>query len=112
MYDPNSTMPVVREVRVTMRGVRLSENGSPVQVSTRSDFIAPEVSPVRLIDSEAEKGTRGWTDYDVKLSLAVNGGKTNIADRQLAALSVGKTVIRKVQPAMRVMYSGPRGNRG
>lgn len=67
MIDPNSSIASAREVRVTMRGVRLTDGGEPVQVSTRSDFIAPDLSPVRTVDIECEKGERGWTGQDVKL---------------------------------------------
>lgn len=99
MFDPGATVVSVHEVRVTQRGVRLTDGGKRVQVSTKSDFIAPDISPVRVIDLESEKGRRGWTDTEVKLSLAVNGGQiAGRAERDLAELQAGRSVIRKPAP--------------
>lgn len=96
MLDPNSTLPHAREARVTMRGVRLTPDGSPVQVSTRSDFIAPDVAPVSTLALELSKGERDWTDFDVKVAMPVNGGViVGKAERELAQLTAGTTVIRK-----------------
>lgn len=115
MLDPNSTIHAVREVRVTMRGVRLSENGSPVQVTVRSDFIAPDLSAPATSAVELDKGLRGWSDYDVKVPAPVNGGViVGKAERELEELTVGKTVIRTKAPATgRVINrTGPRPGRG
>lgn len=97
MFDPNSTIKHVHEVRVTMRGVRISETGSPVQVSTRSDFIAPEVSPPSTLAIELDKGRRGWSDYDNKPEVVViNGGTVSGGYRDSSiGFNVGQTVIRK-----------------
>ncbi len=67
MFDPNSTIPEAHEVRVTMRGVRISEHGSPVQVSTRSDFIAPDLSGPSTLAVELDKDLPGWTDADKRV---------------------------------------------
>jgi hypothetical protein len=114
-FDPNSTVPRAPEVRVTLRGVRLSENGKPVQVSTRSDFIAPDLSPVSVLATELDKGRPGWTDRDNKPEIVnVNGGIMHItSDLRLPPLTCGKTVIRKApERPLRVMnVTGPRRNR-
>ena len=44
-----------REMRVTARK------------SVIAPFVAPELSPVSVLERELEKGTKGWTDYDVKV---------------------------------------------
>lgn len=106
------SIPSVHEVRVTMRGVRLTPDGSPVQVSTRSDFIAPDLSPVRTVDLESAKGLRGWTAHDVKVPSVGTTQHTpkGLADRRLDAMTVGTTVVRTTDTrTMRVMnHTGPR----
>lgn len=106
MFDPNSTVPRAPEVRVTRRGVRLTPDGSPVQVSTRSDFIAPDMAPVSTSALEQAKGLRGWTDMEVKPEdrrpaglKAFEANRAHlIADRAAAIVedaTCGKTVSRK-----------------
>ena len=109
MFDPNSTMAQSHEARVTMRGVRLTETGLPVQVSTRSDFIAPDQSPVALIETEMAKGLKGWTDSDIKPELVGYNPKTGRgvnnalptghAERVLSGFTAGTTVLRTARPA-------------
>lgn len=94
-FDPNSTIPRAAEVRVTMRGVRLTPDGFPVQVSTRSDFIAPELSRPSTLATELDKGLRGWSDYGVKISAPVNGGViVGRAERELADMTAGHPIRR------------------
>jgi hypothetical protein len=98
------TIPQIHEVRVTAR----------LRVSTRSDFIAPDVSPVSTLAAELDKGLAGWTAHDVKLSLPVNGGViVGRATEELAALTAGTEVIRRTAPTgMRVAHrTGPRSGR-
>ncbi|QGZ16888.1 hypothetical protein KI248_gp11 [Mycobacterium phage Phaded] len=75
-----------REVRVTARK------------SIRQDFIAPDLSPVRLIDRELEKGLKGWTDFDVKIEQEGNAKPKGLAERQLEELSVGTRIRRSPAP--------------
>ena len=105
MFDPNSTIPQAHEVRVTMRGVRLTPDGKPVQVSTRSDFIAPELSAPSTLAFELSKGQRGWTATDVivpdmrplHLQRAERARKEQAAaDAQ--AMTCGATRIRRPRP--------------
>lgn len=109
MIDPNSIIPHAREVRVTMRGVRLTPDGAPVQVSTRSDFIAPELSAPALIDREMDKGLRGWTFHDVKPVDHRDPSTRSFMNRRAALIKAraqaivddatcGTTVIRTVKP--------------
>lgn len=44
-----------REVRVTRRE------------SVKAPFVAPDLSPVRTVDLELDKGQRGWTDHSIKV---------------------------------------------
>ncbi|AOQ27930.1 hypothetical protein SEA_POMAR16_98 [Mycobacterium phage Pomar16] len=76
-----------REVRVTARE------------SIKTPFVAPELSPVRTVDAELEKGTKGWTDFSNKPEV-VNVPTSEIAAEREAALVeditiTGDTVIRK-----------------
>ena len=106
-YDPNSTIPSAHEVRVRMRGVRISENGARVQVSTRSDFIAPDLSPVSTHQVEMQKGTRDWTDFDLKIPAPVNGGViVGRAERELAEMNCSSTTrIRRPKSSARPIKS-------
>ena len=73
-----------REVRVTARQ------------SIRKDFIAPDLSPVSLLNRELEKGKAGWTDTDVKVTdLTGYHLPTGLAERQLEEMNVGTYVPRK-----------------
>ncbi|QFG04577.1 hypothetical protein SEA_JEEVES_102 [Mycobacterium phage Jeeves] len=74
-----------REVRVTPRK------------SIRQDFIAPDLSPVRRVDLELDKGLKGWTDYETKVPDMglVDGGKERAAAEEFDRMTVG-TVVRKV----------------
>lgn len=109
MFDPNSPVKRAPEVRVTMRGVRLTPDGSPVQVSTRSDFIAPELSAPSTTNLEQAKGLRGWTDTDVKpedrrpvgLQVFEKNRQRMINERAAAIVKdakAGTTVIRHTAP--------------
>lgn len=106
VIDPNSTVPTAFEVRVTRRGVRLTSDGAPQQVSTRSDFIAPDLSAPSTHAVESEKGKRGWTFHDKRLPEAApynpktgRGSSNHIPTGGTmpydARVTVGKTVIRR-----------------
>lgn len=122
-FDPNSTVPHAHEVRVRARGVRITQDGKPVQVSTRSDFIAPDQSPLPTLVVEQMKGLRGWTAGKVddrrsegrKIHEArIAAEKKQQAADDLAAITItGTTVIRKVSTDRKVVVSrtGPRRNR-
>ena len=101
----------VHEVRVTMRGVRLSEGGAPTQVSTRSDFIAPDLSAPSTLALELDKGLRGWSDYDNEIA-TVDPVFPDRSKRDLEALTAG-TPIRKapVAAARVVSHTGPYRSR-
>ncbi|AKF14261.1 hypothetical protein SEA_LUCHADOR_97 [Mycobacterium phage Luchador] len=77
-----------REVRVTPRK------------SIRQDFIAPDLSPVRTVDRELDKGLKGWTDFETKVPDMglVDGGKERAAAEEFDRMTVG-TVSRKVPAA-------------
>lgn len=100
MFDPTSPIPRAPEVRVTMRGVRLTPDGAAVQVSTRSDFIAPDLSPVSTLATELAKGARYWsegtTPEDKRPQHLIRAEKARKAllDADNQALTVGTTVIR------------------
>lgn len=120
MFDPNSTIPHAHEVRVTMRGVRLTPDGSLVQVSTRSDFIAPDLSGPSTLAIELDKGLTGWTRDDVEVIDArpLHLQRAERARKQLAAddaqaLQLGATVIRHTTPTVGKVLNrtGPRRNR-
>lgn len=102
LYDPNSVIPTAFEARVRARGVRLTPDGSPVQVSTRSDFIAPELSAPSTLAIELDKGMRGWSDYDVKVPSAKDSHAESVKAAQLEAMTVGESVIRKAPVSMAV----------
>ena len=73
------------EVRVTARE------------SCKTPFVAPDLSPVRLIDSELDKGLKGWTDFDVQIddNVMVDGGKVSAAEQEFEAVNVGDEIVRK-----------------
>lgn len=76
-------MHEVRDVRVTERK------------SVTMPFVAPELSPVRRVDLELERGEPGWTDLDTKVpDLTTDHLPHGLADRQLYEITVG-TAIRK-----------------
>lgn len=109
IYNPNSTIPQSHEVRVTMRGVRLTDGGTPVQVSTRSDFIAPELSRPSTLAIELDKGIRGWSDYDVKVPAPAET-RADVVNREALDYTCSTPVVRKApERKVRVMYSGPMG---
>lgn len=112
MIDPNATIPSVREVRVTMRGVRLSPDGTPMQVSTRSDFIAPDLSAPSTLSLELDKGLRGWSDYDKHVE-DTTPRFTDWAKRDLAEVTAGTPMFRKAPgKGLRVAHrTGPRPGR-
>ncbi|QGJ90239.1 hypothetical protein PBI_SHEAKEIRA_94 [Mycobacterium phage SheaKeira] len=86
-----------REVRVTARQ------------SVGKDFIAPDLSPVRLIDRELEKGLPGWTDLDVKVedNTQVDGGRARFLKAEIEAISVG-TYVPKAPVASGLKVRRPR----
>lgn len=88
-------LPEHREVRVTRR------------VSIGRDFIAPELSPVRLIDSEEDKRAKGWTDVDKKVPnlTASNHLPKGHAARQIDAMTVGTRIVRKAPSTARPIKS-------
>ncbi|QDP44673.1 hypothetical protein SEA_NOTHINGSPECIAL_89 [Mycobacterium phage NothingSpecial] len=85
-----------REVRVTARK------------SIKTPFVAPELSAVRTVDQELDKGTKGWTDFDTKVpDLRGDHLPAGLAERQLEEMKVG-TFIRKAPRKARVVSStGP-----
>ena len=105
MFDPNSTVHRAPEVRVTMRGERITENGSPVQVSTRSDFVAPELSAPSTSALEQSKGLRGWTAGPVPADkrpqhlIRAEKARKALALADAQALVVGTAVIRHTAPS-------------
>ncbi|QGH80658.1 hypothetical protein SEA_RAHALELUJAH_98 [Mycobacterium phage Rahalelujah] len=68
------------------RNVRASKRDSSGKI-----FIAPDLSPVRRVDLELDKGIPGWTDLDVKVpdNSMVDGGKDRAAAEEMARISVG-----------------------
>ena len=121
VFDPNSTIPRAPEVRVTARGVRLSPNSSATfQVSTRSDFVAPELSAPSTLALELDKGLAGWTDgpkpADVRPSWIIRAELARKAQREadLEELTIGAAVVRKAPaaPLVKLNRTGPRRNRG
>lgn len=110
-YDPNSTIPQSHEVRVTMRGVRLTDGGAPVQVSTRSDFIAPQLSGPSTHALEMEKGLSGWSFDDVPVE-TVAPVFTDWAKRDLAQVTCGTPLRKARATGLRVAHrTGPRAGR-
>ncbi|BBX09481.1 hypothetical protein [Mycolicibacterium aichiense] len=74
-----------REVRVTRRK------------SIVTPFAAPELSPVRTVDIELDKGIPGWTDKDVlveEINRPGNHKPVKLAKQQLEEMTMG-TVLRK-----------------
>ena len=94
------SIPEFHEVRVRARGVRLNpDSNATSQVSTRSDFIAPDLSPVSTQAIELfEKGLSGWTDSDKRVE-SVTPVFPDHAKRDLAAITLGKTIIRRTSAA-------------
>ncbi|QBJ04899.1 hypothetical protein SEA_ELEPHANTOON_98 [Mycobacterium phage Elephantoon] len=89
-----------REVRVTARK------------SIGKDFIAPDLSPVKLIDRELEKGLQGWTDLDVKVvDLRGEHLPKGHAERELAAMTVGTYVPRPATARREVSRKRPTKRR-
>ena len=121
VFDPNSTVPRAPEVRVTARGVRLSPNSNATfQVSTRSDFVAPELSAPSTLAIELDKGKAGWTagpiPADKRPSYIVRAELARKAQREadIEELTItGTTVIRKAPaaPMVKLNRTGPRRNR-
>lgn len=84
-----------REVRVTERK------------SITMPFVAPDLSPVRTVDAELEKGKKGWTDFDVKVpDLSTDHLPKGQADRRLEEMNIG-AVIRKVSVRREVARKRP-----
>ncbi|QJD50301.1 hypothetical protein SEA_IWOKEUPLIKEDIS_98 [Mycobacterium phage Iwokeuplikedis] len=89
-----------REVRVTRRK------------SITMPFVPDELSPVRTVDQELDKGLKGWTDPDVKIELPGDCKPKGWAERELEAMNVG-TVVRKARPASKarvVSATGPNAH--
>jgi len=114
IYDPTSTIVESHEARVRVRGVRLSPNSNATsQVSTRSDFIAPDYAAPSTIELELEKGLAGWSEGTAPED--VSPKFTDWAKRDLAAIAIsGTTVVRKAPaaPMVKLNRTGPRRNRG
>ena len=120
-FDPNSPIPRAPEVRVTARGVRLSpDSTATVQVSTRSDFVAPATAPVSTLALELDKGKAGWTagpvPADKRPSYIIRAELARKAQREadIEELTItGTTVIRKAPaaPMVKLNRTGPRRNR-
>lgn len=110
IYDPNSTIPHSHEVRVTMRGVRLSDGGTPVQVSTRSDFIAPDLSAPSTLAIELDKGKRGWSDYDVKVPAPAET-RADVVNREALDYTCGTPIARTTKSTGNRVYR-PASSRG
>ncbi|ABE67420.1 hypothetical protein PBI_CHE12_101 [Mycobacterium phage Che12] len=86
-----------REVRVTARE------------SVKTPFVAPELSAPRLVDLEAEKGLKGWTDFDTKVpDLRGDHLPKGLVESRIEAIKVG-TVIRKTPAARNVRVVSPTG---
>jgi len=113
MIDQNATIHSAHEVRVRMRGNRLSIDGPAVQVTM--PFIAPDRAPQSTHETELAKGSRDWTSQD-KVDLIGYRPKTGLgelssvrpvglADRQLAEVKVGTTIIRKPKSTARPIKS-------
>ncbi|WKW87316.1 hypothetical protein SEA_CHARGERPOWER_101 [Mycobacterium phage Chargerpower] len=75
-----------------------SNNSRDVRVTARQSvgklFIAPDLSPVPLLDRELEKGTKGWTDFDkhVEDVSMVDGGREAFLKAEAEAMTVGTFV--------------------
>ncbi|AXH48866.1 hypothetical protein SEA_STEAMY_92 [Mycobacterium phage Steamy] len=88
----------MRDVRVTARQ------------SMKADFIAPDLSPVRLIDRELDKGLKGWTDHDVKIEEPnTNGLAKGHAERELEAMNISsyRPRVREAGPRKVLNTTGP-----
>ncbi|QFG12595.1 hypothetical protein PBI_TOAKA_96 [Mycobacterium phage Toaka] len=83
------------------------------RITVGKDFIAPDLSPVRLVDSELDKGIPGWTDLDVKLgsNAMVDGGKDRAAAEEAARISVGTYVPRPATARREVSRKRPTKRR-
>ncbi|QGJ88852.1 hypothetical protein SEA_YECEY3_102 [Mycobacterium phage Yecey3] len=90
-----------REVRVTARQ------------SVGKLFIAPDLSPVKLIDRELERGIPGWTDRDVKIPSTdmVDGGKDRAAADEAERISVGTMLARPATARREVSRKRPTTRR-
>lgn len=79
-----------REVRVTPRQ------------SVRKGFVAPDLSPVRTVDAELDKGLIGWSDYDVRLDVPKPDSHRprGLMERELDRMSCGTNPPRrrKIKP--------------
>ncbi|AZS08292.1 hypothetical protein PBI_IRONMAN_92 [Mycobacterium phage IronMan] len=75
-----------REVRVTRRK------------SITMPFVAAELSPVRTVDQELDKGLKGWTDFDKKIEVEGNARPKGLAERELEAMNVGTRIRRSPAP--------------
>ncbi|QBJ00269.1 hypothetical protein SEA_PHARAOH_81 [Mycobacterium phage Pharaoh] len=68
-----------------MRDVRVTARQSITQ-----DFIAPDLSPVRRVDLELDKGIPGWTDHDVKIEDEnTTGLPKGHAERLIEEMTIG-----------------------
>jgi len=121
IYDPNSTIAQSHEARVRARGVRLSPNSSATsQVSTRSDFIAPDYASPSTHEIEMEKGRAGWSagpkPVDQRPAWIARAERRIKAQReaQIEEITItGTAMIRKAPPApmVKLNRTGPRRNR-
>ncbi|ASR86545.1 hypothetical protein SEA_CHANGELING_93 [Mycobacterium phage Changeling] len=90
-----------REVRVTARE------------SCKTPFIAPDMAPVSTLQRELQKGTKGWTDFDVKIedNAMVDGGAVRAAEAEFEAMTVGTYVPRVKAPTAKVRRPRPTTRR-
>lgn len=84
---------VHHEVRVTERK------------SVTMPFVAPDLSPATLLSRELDKGLKGWTDFDVKVT-DVRGDHLpkGLAERELEEISAGT-------PLRKTLATGPKVSR-
>ncbi|QFG08672.1 hypothetical protein PBI_VANISOA_93 [Mycobacterium phage Vanisoa] len=109
-------LDIERSRQMTKTGVP-SNSARNVHASKREtvgkDFIAPDLSPVRLVDLELEKGLPGWTDLDVKLgsNAMVDGGREAFLKAEAEAINVGTYVPRPATARREVSRKRPTKRR-
>ncbi|BBC43649.1 hypothetical protein PBI_AN9_95 [Mycobacterium phage AN9] len=98
-------MQLIGEPGNKARNVKASERNT-----IRMPFVAPELSPVRTVDLELEKGTKGWTDIDVKVPADPRDELIKARNEELleAFTISGDRVIRKAPRANAPKVRHPR----
>lgn len=99
VFNPPSNSQ--RDVRVTARE------------SIRMPFVAPDLSPVRVIDQELEKGLQGWTDLDVVIESSDPNYHVSVgmADRQIQVNYEGLRPVKAPATTARVRHPRPTTRR-